>query len=200
MGASCIGGAHREVREEPSVPSRMRRSVRTRLLRERTSTGRPRTSLVIASCPGSSRFHGLHRKQPCSALSSVSNEAAGFACAGPPQLLSLHKCFSRWALVQLVSRSGQPATEPLAIIRTGVPRQATTSFGWGHDRRTITCIICGRTDWSATGPRLRRSRRYVRRNHPARHQPSCPLLALANARSNRMLPILTYTGLLSGTF
>jgi hypothetical protein len=45
LGALC------QVSGEPSVPSRMRRSVRTRLLRERTSAGRSRTSLLLASRP-----------------------------------------------------------------------------------------------------------------------------------------------------
>lgn len=45
------GPALRQVSGEPAVPSRMRRSVRTRLLHERTSAGRPRTSLVMAWRP-----------------------------------------------------------------------------------------------------------------------------------------------------
>ena len=46
MGGSLHWHALRQVSGEPAVPSRMRRSVRTWLLRERTGTGRLRTSLV----------------------------------------------------------------------------------------------------------------------------------------------------------
>jgi hypothetical protein len=92
------------------------------------------------------RFHGLRREPPGSALSSVSNDAAGFASAtdrsvAPPQGLST-----------LGSSPARFQAEPPACYRAPwrLPgpdshRQATTSFRSGHDRWTITSMISGRT-------------------------------------------------------
>lgn len=55
--APSTGALSQELRV--SCTSRMRRSVRTRLLRERTSAGRPKTSLLIASRPAAPRLGGF---------------------------------------------------------------------------------------------------------------------------------------------
>ena len=92
------------------------------------------------------RFHGLRREPPGSALSSVSNDAAGFASAtdrsvAPPQGLST-----------LGSDPARFQARPPACYRApwrlpgpDLHRQATTSFRSGHDRWTITSVISGRT-------------------------------------------------------
>jgi len=98
------------------------------------------------------RFHGLRREPPGSALSSVSNDAAGFASAtdrsvAPPEGLStLGSSPARFQ-----ARPPACYRAPWRLPGPDFHRQATTSFRSGHDRWTITSMISGRTGCSTNG-------------------------------------------------